>query len=184
MLESRLKPTGLAVAGQAAREDTAGDVGAAGGAAARRLGDQAGTAAAAWTDEGGAWPATRVLRLEPWQGMLSSGAGGGSCGDGAVDVGREEVEQEAGGAGPESEAMGEAEGKGGRVQSGAGGSPVLVRYVPPNPNPSNSNSAIYYLAQVGNQAGGELPCYAVPTVPRTSPAVQQLHVQYQVCKLA
>lgn len=158
MLQSHLRPTGLAAAGQAAGEGEAAGAGGD-GTASGQAGAQGATGAAAWADAGGAWPATRILKLEPWP--LGPGDGGGTCSRGKGGVGQEAVEDEASGAVPEPEvtgylAMPDTEGvegfgseKGEGAEGGAGGGPVLVRYVPPNPNSSNSNSAIYYLAQVG-----------------------------------
>lgn len=72
----------------------------------------------------GGWPTTRLLQLATQQ--------------------RQQPQQQPGG----GAAAGGSGGDGGAGSYGHGSEGLLLRYLPANPNPSNTNSAIHFLCQV------------------------------------
>ena len=88
----------------------------------------------------GGWPATQVVQLRgphapaqlPPPAPASCGGGGSLAAAGSVGQSQQQQQQQA-----------------------AGG--LALRYLPRNPNPANSNSAIHFLCQVGILGGWGLP---------------------------
>jgi len=101
----------------------------------------------------GTWPALgRVLSISP---LRFSGGQAADCLDGDTDAMQDAEAAVAAAAGRESVqgSGGQASGSAVDAQGGAGFSPtgfgpLCVTYLPTNPNPSNSNHAVYYLIQV------------------------------------
>lgn len=99
------------------------------------------------------WPPLgRVFSLSP---LSFTGDGGTAAGEEGAALGGCEAASPAAAVSAmevdSAAATGEAEGEGGSSSGGCGG--ALCVYLPENPNPSNSNNAVYYWVQVREERG-------------------------------